>query len=263
MAEQSGQRRPHLENSGIRRAEPIHGGDYPFRNPNLGSTDFPSVVVSGGVATYNVSETFTGVWNQAAGTGSWIKMAGAVTNTCLNGWFPVTGIATADRRSCYPVSFTTPTTCANGTYTESTAQLYHYWVLQCHRRERRHAPKAQERRGVIRLHGPKLGHHLFHSDRGERRRGRVLRPGARTSPTTKPCGSMDPAPQPQHGEAGHGDGRESLHHHLQQLLGKLSLPTEPTLIRAAPARWMRTLSFTVDGNFPPTPFLACAISSQA
>ncbi len=100
-------------------------GAYPFRNPNLGSTDFPSVVVSGGVATYNVSESFNGVWNQAAGTGDWIKMAGAVTNTCLNGWFPVTSIATA---SGNPVSFTTPTTCANGTYTESAAQLYHYWV---------------------------------------------------------------------------------------------------------------------------------------
>jgi len=100
-------------------------GAYPFRNPNLGSTDFPSVAVSGGVATYNVSESFNGVWNQSAGTGDWIKMAGAVTNTCLNGWFPVTSIATV---SGNPVSFTTPTACANGTYTESTAQLYHYWI---------------------------------------------------------------------------------------------------------------------------------------
>jgi hypothetical protein len=105
-------------------------GDSPFRNPNLGSTDFPSIVVSGGVATYNVGETFTGVWNQSAGTGSWIKMAGAVTNTCLNGWFPVTaitnnGFGTAGIDGS---SFTTPTTCANGTYTESTAQLYHYWA---------------------------------------------------------------------------------------------------------------------------------------
>jgi hypothetical protein len=101
-------------------------GGYPFRNPNLGSMDFPTVVVSNGVATYNVAEQFTGVWNQAAGTGPWIKMAGAVTNTCLNGWYPVTGIT--NNGSGYPVSFTTPSTCANGTYTESSAQLYHYWV---------------------------------------------------------------------------------------------------------------------------------------
>jgi hypothetical protein len=104
-------------------------GANPFRNPNLGSKDFPSVTVRGGVATYNVAETFTGVWNQQAGTGSWIKMAGAVKNTCLNGWFPVTGIT--DRPingGRYPASFTTPTTCADGAYTESTAQLYHYWA---------------------------------------------------------------------------------------------------------------------------------------
>jgi hypothetical protein len=101
-------------------------GNYPFRNPNLGATNFPSIVVSGGVATYNVAETFNGAWNQAAGTGDWIKMAGAVTNTCLNGWFPVTGIT--NNGAGYPVSFTTASTCANGTYTESTAQLYHYWV---------------------------------------------------------------------------------------------------------------------------------------
>jgi hypothetical protein len=101
-------------------------GNYPFRNPNLGSTDFPSVVVSGGVATYNVGETFSGVWSQSTGNGSWIKMAGAVTNTCLNGWFPVTGVA--NNSGGYPISFTTPTPCANGTYTESTAQLYHYWA---------------------------------------------------------------------------------------------------------------------------------------
>jgi hypothetical protein len=100
-------------------------GNYPFRNPYLGSTDFPSIVVSGGIATYNVGETFQGVWNQATGNGSWVKVAGAVTNTCLNGWFPVTNIT--NNGSGYPVSFTTPTTCANGTYTESTAQLYHYW----------------------------------------------------------------------------------------------------------------------------------------
>jgi hypothetical protein len=104
-------------------------GNYPFRSPNIGSTNFPSIVASSGVATYNVAETFTGVWSQSAGTGSWIKMAGAVTNTCLNGWFPVTGIATTTiNGTAYPVSFTTPTTCANGTYTESTAQLYHYWA---------------------------------------------------------------------------------------------------------------------------------------
>jgi hypothetical protein len=101
-------------------------GSYPFRNPNLGSTTFPSIVVSAGVATYNVSEQFTGTWSQSAGTGSWIKMAGAVTNTCLNGWFPVTGVT--NNGAGYPVSFTTPSACANGSYTESTAQLYHYWV---------------------------------------------------------------------------------------------------------------------------------------
>jgi hypothetical protein len=101
-------------------------GNSPFRNPNLGSTDFPSVVVSGGVATYNVQETFQGVWSQSSGNGSWIKMAGAVTNTCLNGWLPVTGIT--NNSGGYPISFTTPTTCANGTYTESSAQLYHYWA---------------------------------------------------------------------------------------------------------------------------------------
>jgi len=101
-------------------------GNYPFRNPNLSSADFPSIVVSGGVATYNVAENFNGVWSQSAGTGSWVKVAGAVTNTCLNGWFPVTGIT--NNGSGYPISFTTPTTCASGTYAESTAQLYHYWT---------------------------------------------------------------------------------------------------------------------------------------
>jgi len=105
-------------------------GNYPFRNPNLGSTDFPSVVVTGCpgscVATYNVAETFQGVWSQTTGLGSWIKMAGAVTNTCLNGWFPVKSIT--NNSGGYPISFTTPTTCSNGTYTESTAQLYHYWT---------------------------------------------------------------------------------------------------------------------------------------
>jgi hypothetical protein len=107
-------------------------GNYPFRNPNLGSTDFPSVVVTGCpsscVATYNVGEYFQGVWSQSTGLGSWIKMAGAVTNTCLNGWFPVTGITYYNGQSFDPISFTTPTACANGTYTESSAQLYHYWT---------------------------------------------------------------------------------------------------------------------------------------
>jgi hypothetical protein len=102
------------------------GGLFPFRNPFLGSTDFPSIVVSGGVATYNVGESFNGVWNQSAGTGSWVKLAGAVSNTCLNGWFPVTAIT--NNGLGYPVSFATPTTCGNGTYTESTTQLFHYWV---------------------------------------------------------------------------------------------------------------------------------------
>lgn len=100
-------------------------GSYPFRAAALGSAGFPSITVSGGVAAYNVSETFNGVWNQAAGTGDWVKMAGAVTNTCLDAWAPVTGITTSGG---YPVSFTTPTACANGTYTESAANLYHYWV---------------------------------------------------------------------------------------------------------------------------------------
>ena len=67
-------------------------GNYPFRNPNLGSMDFPSIVINGGVAMYNAGESFSSVWNQSAGTGSWTKMAGAVTNTCLNGSFSVTGI---------------------------------------------------------------------------------------------------------------------------------------------------------------------------
>lgn len=110
------------------------GGQNPFRNPNLGSTDFPTIIVSGCpgacVATYSVTETFAGVWSQSAGTGSWIKMAGAVANTCLNGWFPVTGITTISGMTNPPTgtSFTTPTTCGNGTYTESTAQLYHYFA---------------------------------------------------------------------------------------------------------------------------------------
>jgi hypothetical protein len=103
-------------------------GNYPFRNPNLGSTDFPSIVVSGCpgscVATYNVGEAMSGVWNQSTGAGSWIKMAGAVTHTCLNGWFPVTAYNNSGN---FVKSFSTPSTCANGTYTESTAQLYHYW----------------------------------------------------------------------------------------------------------------------------------------
>ncbi|MGO9515443.1 MAG: hypothetical protein ACLPND_00200, partial [Candidatus Korobacteraceae bacterium] len=103
-------------------------GAAPFRNPNLGSADFPTITVSAGVATYNVTETFSGVWNQAAGTGSWIKVAGAVTNSCLNGWFPVTGITSIAGLGGTGTSFTTPTTCASGTYTESTTQLYHYWV---------------------------------------------------------------------------------------------------------------------------------------
>jgi len=107
-------------------------GNYPFRNPNLASMDFPSVVVTGCpsscVATYNVGEYFQGVWSQSTGLGSWIKMAGAVTNTCLNGWFPVTGITYYNGQSFDPISFTTPTACANGTYTESSAQLYHYWT---------------------------------------------------------------------------------------------------------------------------------------
>ncbi len=103
-------------------------GSYPFRNPFLGSTNFPSIVISGGVTTYNVGESFpAGTWNQSTGNGSWIKMAGAVTNTCLNGWFPVTSVQTSNSGLAVN-SFTTPTTCANGTYTESTAQLYHYPV---------------------------------------------------------------------------------------------------------------------------------------
>jgi len=77
------------------------------------------------VASYSVAEYFNGVWSQATGLGSWIKMAGAATNTCLNGWFPVTSITNSS--AGFPVSFTTPTTCANGTYTESDAQLYHYY----------------------------------------------------------------------------------------------------------------------------------------
>ena len=105
-------------------------GSFPFRNPNLGSSDFPSIVVTGCpgscVATYNVGETFQGVWSQATGLGSWIRMAGAVTNTCLNGWYPVRSIA--NNSGGFPISFTTPSACANGTYTESSAQLYHYWV---------------------------------------------------------------------------------------------------------------------------------------
>lgn len=105
-------------------------GSVPFRNPNLGSTDFPTIVVSSGVATYNVAETFTGTWSQTTGLGSWIKMAGAVTNTCLNGWFPVTSIASnpAGGNWLVSTSFTTYSPCPDGTYTEATAQLYHYWV---------------------------------------------------------------------------------------------------------------------------------------
>lgn len=105
-------------------------GSAPFRNPNLGSTDFPTVVVSSGNATYNVQETFQGVWSQSGGTGSWIKMAGAVTNTCLNGWFPVTGITQDPNEGAWLVSthFTTKSPCADGTYTESSTQLYHYYI---------------------------------------------------------------------------------------------------------------------------------------
>jgi hypothetical protein len=104
-------------------------GEVPFRNPSLGSTDFPTIVVSGGVATYTVEESFWQVWSQSAGTGSWVKVAGAVTNTCLNGWFPVTGITSiAGLFTTTSTSFTTPSSCANGTYTESAAQLYHYYA---------------------------------------------------------------------------------------------------------------------------------------
>ena len=95
-------------------------GSNPFRNPNLGSSDLPSIIVSGNVATYSIptGESFNGTWSQSTGFGSWVKVAGAVTNTCLNGWFPVTS---SMGQNSTVTSFTTYSPCANGTYTESAA----------------------------------------------------------------------------------------------------------------------------------------------
>lgn len=87
----------------------------PFLMPSgiIGGKNWSSAVVSGSTITWNVVNVNTPApWSQAAGTGAWFQVTGA-TNSCLNGWYPVT--------SASATAWTTPNagSCSNGTYEPS------------------------------------------------------------------------------------------------------------------------------------------------
>jgi hypothetical protein len=104
------------------------GNFFPNPTPGLGSVNFPGpIVVSAGVATATVFMNIYADWNQAAGQGSAVFYSGA-TNTCLNGWHPVTSHTT--NAGGITTSYTFATTCSNGTYssgTDASLQSRYIW----------------------------------------------------------------------------------------------------------------------------------------
>lgn len=84
-----------------------------FLQPNtlIGGVNFTNAVVLGGTITFNVQNINPpGQWVQSTGAGNWIRISSA-TNSCLNGWYPINGVFTS--------SWTSVTSCANGTYAPS------------------------------------------------------------------------------------------------------------------------------------------------
>jgi hypothetical protein len=108
------------------------GFSTPVINGSIGGPNWTNVSFSGGVATFNVSMALeTPDYTQSTGLGASVSVSGAVTNTCLNNWYKVTGRTTGAEG--ITTSFTAvpaATVCANGTYTSATdapANLNYLW----------------------------------------------------------------------------------------------------------------------------------------
>ncbi|HTA68753.1 MAG TPA: hypothetical protein VK776_10770 [Bryobacteraceae bacterium] len=94
------------------------GNDFPNPTPGIGSVNFPGpIVVSAGVATVTAFMNIYADWNQATGQGAAVFYSGA-TNTCLNGWHPVT--SHTSNAQGITIAYTFLTTCGPGTYTSGT-----------------------------------------------------------------------------------------------------------------------------------------------
>ena len=86
-------------------------GAYLMPNTLIGGKNWTSAVVNAGTITFNVQNISAQTqWNQTTGNGYWVRVASA-TNSCLNGWYPLNGV--------FSSSWTSITTCANGTYAPS------------------------------------------------------------------------------------------------------------------------------------------------
>jgi hypothetical protein len=99
-----------------------NGGETPLKTYNVGTTNFTGCSASSGVMTCTVLMTMLGPWNQTFtnrdASGDFVRFTGGTTNSCMNGWQPITSEsnpAAGYQGTTTVTTITFNTTCSNGT----------------------------------------------------------------------------------------------------------------------------------------------------